>query len=329
MSPGKTVQVLLGTFNGARFLREQIDSILAQSYPSLTIVARDDGSTDRTRELLEEYAARFPERFRLLPAAPPSGNAKFNFMELLRVADASYVAFADQDDIWLPKKIASVVAGMEKLERQHGPYSPLLVFSDLRVVNERLETINPSFWASQEIHPEHIHSLRRLIMQNVVTGCTMLINQPLREAALPMPAGVFMHDWWIALVACTLGHSAYRTEPAILYRQHGGNVLGAPTPPPVTGIPKWRQHQERRKYWEMTAKQADAVLQALGPRLSKRDRKLLEDYKRCEESPSRLVRTATLLRNGFFVNGLRSNLALLWYLWDMKRAKQDFPVNPV
>ncbi len=329
MSGGKAVQVLLGTFNGARFVAEQIESILAQTYEPLMILARDDGSSDGTRAILEEYAARFPAQVRLLPAAPPSGNAKFNFMELLRIADAPYVAFADQDDVWLPEKIAAAVVAMEKLERQHGPDSPLLVFSDLRVVNERLETINPSFWASQQIQPEHVHSLRRLIMQNVVTGCTMLINEPLREAALPMPAGVFMHDWWIALVACALGHSVYLAEPAILYRQHGGNVLGAPTPPPVTGIPKWRQHQQRRKYWEMTAKQADAVLQALGPRLSKRDRKLLENYKRCEESPSRLVRTATLLRDGFFVNGLRSNLALLWYLWDMKRAKQDFPVNPV
>ena len=166
-------------------------------------------------------------------------------------------------------------------------------------------------------------------MQNVVTGCTMLLNQPLQEASLPMPAGVFMHDWWMALVACTLGHARYLAEPAILYRQHGRNVLGAPTPPPVTGIPKWRQHQQRRKYWEMTAVQAEAVLGALGPRLSPEDRRLLEEYRLCEQSPRRAVRTWTLIRNRFFVNGLRSNLALLWYLWDMNRAKRDFPVNPV
>jgi hypothetical protein len=329
MSENRAVQVLLGTFNGARFLAEQIDSILAQSYTPLTILARDDGSTDETRGILEEYAERFPERFRLLPQSQASGNAKFNFMELLKVAEAPYLAFADQDDLWLPEKIAVAMAAMERLEEAHGKGAPLLVFSDLRVVNDRLETLNPSFWASQHIRPEHIHSLRRLIMQNVVTGCTMLFNQPLRVASLPMPAGVFMHDWWMALVACTLGHSQYLSEPAILYRQHGGNVLGAPTPPPVTGIPKWRQHQERRKYWEMTVRQATALLEALGPKLSAQDRRLLEGYIRCEVSASRLVRTGTLIGNGFFVNGLRSNLALLWYLWDMKRAKQDFPINPV
>jgi hypothetical protein len=329
MSADRAVQVLLGTYNGARFLAEQIESILAQSYRRLTILARDDGSTDGTRAILEGYASRFPDRFHLLPCSEPSGNAKFNFMELLRVADAPYLAFADQDDVWLPHKIAAAMEAMGALEEAHGLGSPLLVFSDLRVVNERLETLNPSFWASQHIRPEHIHSLRRLIMQNVVTGCTMLFNQPLRETSLPMPAGAFMHDWWMALVACTLGHAEYLSEAAILYRQHGGNVLGAPTPPPVTGVPKWRQHQQRRRYWELTATQATALLSALGPKLSARDRRLLERYTRCETSPSRVVRTATLIRNGFFVNGLRSNLALLWYLWDMQRAKQDFPVNPV
>jgi hypothetical protein len=329
MSADQAVQVLLGTYNGRRFLAEQIDSILAQSYSPLTILARDDGSTDGTRAILEGYASRFPERFRLLPYARPSGNAKFNFMELLRLADAPYLAFADQDDVWLPEKIAAAISAMRTLEEAHEPGLPLLVFADLRVVNDRLETLNPSFWASQHIRPEHIHSLRRLIMQNVVTGCTMLFNQPLREASLPMPAGAFMHDWWMALVACTLGHAAYLAEPGILYRQHGGNVLGAPTPPPVTGIPKWRQHRERRRYWELTATQAAATLEALGPKLSPRDRELLDDYTRCETSSSRWVRTGTLIRNGFFVNGLRSNLALLWYLWDMKRAKQDFPTNPV
>jgi hypothetical protein len=329
MSSPKAVQVLLGTFNGARFLSEQIDSILAQTYSPLTVLARDDGSTDETRSILEEYAARFPQRLRLLPNTKRSGNAKFNFMELLAAADAPYLAFADQDDVWLPEKIAASMEAIEALEQTHSPGSPLLVFSDLRVVNDRLETLNPSFWASQHIRPQHIHSLRRLIMMNVATGCTMLFNQSLRLASLPMPGGAYMHDWWIALVACTLGHTRYLSQPSILYRQHGGNVLGAPTPPPVTGIPKWRQHQERRRYWELTATQAAALLTALGPKLSARNRRLLERYILCEVSPSRLKRTVTLVRNRFFVNGLRSNLALLWYLWDMKRAKQDFPINPV
>ena len=328
MSEPGTVQVLLGTYNGSQFLREQIESILSQTYEPLKILARDDGSTDGTRATLEEYAMRFPERFRLLADANPSGSAKFNFMELLRVADAPYLAFADQDDVWLPEKIADAIAAMHGLEYEHGTDAPLLVFTDLRVVNDGLKTLNPSFWASQHIRPEHIHSLRRLVMQNVVTGCTMVFNQALREASLPMPGGVFMHDWWMALVACTLGHAMYLADAKILYRQHGGNVLGAPTPPPVTGIPKWRQHQERRKYWEMTARQAAAVLATLGERLSPQDRLLLRRYILCEVSPSRFIRTGTLVRNGFFVNGLRSNLALLWYLWDMERAKRDFPVNP-
>jgi hypothetical protein len=323
------VQVLLGTFNGARFVREQIESILAQTYQPLQILARDDGSTDETRAILEDYAARIPERFALMPSSSATGNAKFNFMRLLAAADAPYIAFADQDDVWLPEKIERTMREMQRLEEAHSRDWPLLVFTDLRVVNDRLETLHDSFWASQKIRPGHIHSLRRLVMQNVVTGCTMLINRALQQASLPMPTEAFMHDWWIALIAATQGSSSFLRETTVLYRQHGGNVLGAPTPPPVTGIPKFRQHQQRRRYWEITEHQANALRQLKGDYLKESDRKLLDRHRRCEVGTSRLARVANLLLGGFFVNGLRSNLALLWYLLDMDQTKRNFPVNPL
>jgi hypothetical protein len=329
VSQNPLVQILLGTYNGARFLREQIDSILAQTYQPLKILARDDGSKDETRAILEQYAANFSNRFELLPVSAPSGNAKFNFMHLLAAAEAPYIAFADQDDVWVPSKVERTMQAMRTLEHAHGTQHPLLVFTDLRVVDDRLQTLNESFWSSQQIRPEHIHSLRSLIMQNVVTGCTMLINRPLQQASLPMPKEAFMHDWWIALIANTEGDATFLREPTVLYRQHGGNVLGAPTPPPVTGIPKWRQHQQRRKYFELTAVQAAALRRSTGDRMPRAKRQLLDHYLRCETSASRLVRVFTLVRHRFFVNGLRANLALLWYLWDMDRAKRDFPINPV
>src|SRR5215467_3608829 len=96
---GAAVEVLLATFNGERFLREQIDSVLAQDYPNLRVLARDDGSTDGTLDILREYQLRFPDRFRLLPIDQPAGSAKGNFLKLMQAASANYLCFCDQDDV--------------------------------------------------------------------------------------------------------------------------------------------------------------------------------------------------------------------------------------
>src|SRR5271154_4215562 len=107
VGPTPLVDVLLATFNGEPFLREQIDSILSQDYEDLSILARDDGSKDGTRGILNEYAEQFPGRFQMLPTGAPTGNAKQNFLELMKASSADYVCFSDQDDVWLPGKVSA------------------------------------------------------------------------------------------------------------------------------------------------------------------------------------------------------------------------------
>jgi glycosyltransferase involved in cell wall biosynthesis len=320
MTSPPRVQVLLATFNGARFLREQIDSILAQTYQPLTILARDDGSSDGTPAILADYAQRFPDRFAIAPPMPPAGSAAANFLRLLQASSEAYLAFADQDDVWLPEKMAISMDAMLRLEDGDADWKPCLVFSDLSVVDERLGVIDPSFWHYQQIEPGMVTSLSRLLGNGVVTGCTAVLNRPLANYALRMPPEAFMHDWWIALLANCFGETSYVEKPLVLYRQHGANVRGASAAQPATAIPRWRYHRDRHNHWLACTIQAEALLYIHGAELSEGQRTLLTSFLRSGRSPFRVVRVGQVLFNGFWAHGLRRNLALLWYLWDRDEA---------
>ncbi len=317
------VDVLLATYNGERFLREQIDSILAQSYAPLGILARDDGSTDTTVEILSEYEQRFPNRFRVLRSGESTGSAKWNFIRLLEASASPYACLADQDDVWKQDKVRESMAAMHRLEETHGSEAPLLVFSDLEVVDDALRPLYPSFWRLQRIAPGNIHRFERLLTQNVLTGCTALLNRRLARLSVRMTDDAFMHDGWIALIASAMGGAAYLNEPTVLYRQHASNVVGVQKAKRASLFPRWRYHDKRRAQWERSELQGAALLRAFGGELPERALKLLRAYSVCEASPSRVKRVWTLLRHRFFVNALRPNLAILWYLWDMDAAKRS------
>src|ERR1700761_4914686 len=150
------VEVLLATYNGARFLRQQIDSILGQDYENLRVLARDDGSSDQTIEILEHYATQFPARFRVVPRSAGTGNPRNNFLLLMKAATADYICFSDQDDVWLPDKISRTMKTMDRLEQQSTKAAPLLVFTDLSLTDENLKIVHPSFWQFMNIDPERI-----------------------------------------------------------------------------------------------------------------------------------------------------------------------------
>lgn len=318
----RSIEVLLATYNGARFLQQQIDSVLAQSYPDVCITARDDSSTDGTADLLDRAITANPDRVRRLPTDGATGNAKSNFLRLMTASTAPYVALCDQDDVWLPQKLEQCMDAMLVLERQHGPSIPLLVFTDLTIVDRDLQVLHPSFWEHQHIQAGRIGMLPNLLAQNVVTGCTTLLNRALVERCLQMPSTVFMHDGWIALNACIFGKAAALHTPTVLYRQHDNNVVGAVQHARPKLIPSWRQHSQRRKYWERSERQAEALLEVHGTDLPPAQYATLQAYVRCERSPNRWARVVTWLRGRFFQKGLRPNLATLWYLWDMKAAKK-------
>ncbi len=163
----------------------------------------------------------------IIPSEGQNLGACGNFSRLLEQADAPYVMFCDQDDVWLPDKIEITLAAMRELERQHGAETPLLVHTDLMVVDERLNRLGKSLWLFQCTEPQRLTKLNRLLMQNFATGCTVMINRALRDLAVPVPAEALMYDWWLALVATAFGRVAAVEDPTVLYRQHGRNDTGA------------------------------------------------------------------------------------------------------
>lgn len=138
MKGAPAVDILLATWNGERYLAEQIDSILAQSYSNWRLLIRDDGSSDGTRDIIGRYVSENPERLELIEGGAPGLGACGNFAYLMAHATSDYVMFCDQDDVWLPHKAERLLEEMQRLEEQHGTDQPLLVHSDLKVVGPDL-----------------------------------------------------------------------------------------------------------------------------------------------------------------------------------------------
>jgi glycosyltransferase involved in cell wall biosynthesis len=199
-----------------------MDSLLSQTNKNVEILVRDDGSNDKTLEILKSYNIKPME-------AQENLGAKRSFAELLSYAvantDSEYFMFCDQDDVWHDKKVEKTLAKMQEMKQQFGDI-PLLVHTNLEVVDESLNTINDSFMNFQKINPIK-NNFHNLLIQNTITGCTVMINRKLAEKCLPIPNDAIMHDWWIGLVATQFGEIGYVDEPTIKYRQHTSNTIGA------------------------------------------------------------------------------------------------------
>lgn len=219
------IHIVCSVHNGELYLREFITSLQAQTVKNWLCWVRDDGSRDGSVTLLNELAAT-DERLRLLQVTGEQIGVVRSFNEGLQQvpSDARYIMFADQDDVWLPNKIEYTLSAM-MLGEEHSS-SPLLVHTDMIVVDETLNEIDDSFWHFARINPEAT-SLQRLLARNIATGATMMMNRALREKVGQIPAEAAVHDWWVAIVASAFGNIIAVSTPTMLYRQHGRNAIGA------------------------------------------------------------------------------------------------------
>jgi len=227
------ILVLLPVFNGAAFLAEQLESIVNQSFHPVHILCRDDGSTDDSVAILDQYQARYPEQITRVPTDTDRLGVIQSFAKLMQVALSMadedggdvYFALADQDDIWQAEKLSVCLNALKKAEQEQLD-TPILVHSDLCVISEDGDEIAPSLMKYQGLRPERASFAAQLV-SNTVTGCTTLFNAALLRRALPMPPDTMMHDWWIALVASAFGRRIYLPYALVQYRQHNSNTLGA------------------------------------------------------------------------------------------------------
>ena len=219
------IEVVLPTYNGAAFLEAQLASIDAQTLRPQRVIIRDDGSQDGTLALLSQLQKRYGNWLVLLDSRGNLGCVG-NINCLLSASRAPYVALADQDDLWHPDKLASSLRLMEWLEASHGNDYPLLVHTDLNLIDTNGHSLGRTYFENQGLKPQRT-GLDDLLLTNVVTGCTVLMNRALLHRATPIPAEALMHDWWLALVASATGSISLLADANVLYRQHAGNVVGA------------------------------------------------------------------------------------------------------
>jgi|TARA_B100002003_G_scaffold251477_1_gene295292 glycosyltransferase involved in cell wall biosynthesis len=285
MSVNPRIAILLATYNGSKYLAEQLDSILNQSYENFVIVVRDDGSSDDTVALLNDYAVRQADKFYLLDndGTNRGASGSFSFLieyvlenkQVLGLADA-YMMFCDQDDIWYEDKVEKQLAVMLDVERDdvEAEACPVLIHSDLQVVSEQKSVIAKSLVRYQGLEIDR-NRFPNLVISNLVTGCTVLINETLALKSVPVSKQAIMHDWWLALVASAFGKLIFLDTPLVHYRQHSSNTIGAkefikPTPLRRSFWQKLVSRQPNEHLFEV-ARQAADFRHRFGKHLTVRD----------------------------------------------------------
>ena len=229
MTPGAPITVLLSTYNGQRYLPELLDSLWQQTLQDFVLRVRDDGSTDETLTLLSAAQKTRPGQIELVRDGYARLRPMRSFVELMKGAETPYVAFCDQDDVWLPNKLARLVQAIQAAEAEIGRDRPILCCSDALVTDANLRQLHPSYHRRHNLMLTNGRDmlLQRLLFRNFAIGATTMVNAALVQRCLDVPDAAVMHDWWMALVATAMGRAIVLPEPLMLYRQHGANAVGS------------------------------------------------------------------------------------------------------
>ena len=222
MEKTEKIDILLATYNGEEYIKEQIDSILNQTYSNFRLLISDDNSTDKTLEIIRDYEKK-DDRIKVFENKENNGVIK-NFEFLLKQVESDLYMLSDQDDVWYENKIEETYRKLKEDDAD-------LVFTDLEVVDENLNTIYSSMnnykGLTNKIN-KTIGSYKLVYLYNVITGCTILSKKKFIKDILPLPNDTknLLHDMWIGLVIALKGKISYLNKPTIKYRQHGTNEIG-------------------------------------------------------------------------------------------------------
>ena len=263
----KKVAILISTYNGEKYIEEQLNSILNQSYKNIEIYVRDDGSKDNTTNILKKYEAEGKIKLKL------GDNIGFSksFLELLSYPeDASYYAFCDQDDVWMKEKIERAVLNIEKKDQK----KPILYASNYLCYNSKMEYLRDSGYKKNKKT-----AFYKSIIECIAPGMTMCINDVAKEILIKYyPKNIFFHDWWVCLICSGLGEVIYDSKPSVKYRIHDSNVTVS-----KQGLIKDLKVKISRylgnEFYKKIKKQCMDFYKIYGDKLQERDRKVLELYR--------------------------------------------------
>lgn len=297
------VHIVLAAYNGEKYLQEQMDSLLAQTYDNLVIEVCDDGSTDGTVDLVREYMAR-DKRVHLHQNPHNLGYVK-NFLEGMKRSSAPYIMLCDQDDIWHRDKVEVTLASMQQAEKT--VEGPVLVFTDAMNFDSASGADTGLFHETSHLNVKKVDTAH-LFMENKCIGCTMMLNQKILAYLNELPEEIRVHDWWLALICSHFGAIVYLPEATLRYRQHEGNMIGGGS---YSGYLRKRlvQAGEQRQALRRTYRQGAAFCRVFEKRLDPEKFTQARRFAGMEQA-GWLVRRYRMIRFGFTKSGWIRNIGL-------------------
>lgn len=288
----KHLMILMSTYNGERYLAEQLDSLLLQDceervQTTFEILVRDDGSKDGTQKILQQYAERYPQKLRWY-RGENCGVIRSFFALLEKAEGAEYYACCDQDDVWMPDKLSCAVQMLDKYNDEETPH---LYCCRPKLVDEKLQELH-----SDIKRPPVRTGFGNALIENVVTGCTAVMNESLRRLITrKLPQFTVMHDRWFYLAASCFGTVDYDEMPHICYRQHETNAVG-------TSASRGRELALRmRLFWKKRrdiSRQAEEFLHIFGDFMKKEELKKYAAKQQARQSIS-LARELVMAKHSF------------------------------
>lgn len=303
------ITVLMAAYNGQDYIKEQIESILNQTYTDWKLIIQDDCSTDDTLNIAKEYAKQYPQKIRVFQSETNSGSAKNNFFSMLKYAKSEYVMLCDDDDIWLRDKMRMSLNRIKELEVKNGKDKPLLVHSDVAVVNKDLNVLCDSIYTYQNMNSAR-NKLNNLLVQNIVVGNTMMVNKALLNMIKSIPKNALMHDWWFALIACTFGEIGFVNKETVLYRQHEQNDVGAKETNKLSVNIK--RKDRLKESLVNTYKQAEEFLNVYGSYLKRGDLEIVSAYAQ-SLSKGKIYRIFVLIKYSLWKNSISKKIGQVIY----------------
>ena len=295
----KKLAILLATYNGEKYLRQQIDSILNQSCSDYMLYIRDDNSIDSTKKIIKEYVLKYPEKIKEIQDNKIANGARNNFLLLLKhvyeLKKYSLFMFCDQDDVWQKNKIELTINEYNKVIDKN---IPILIHTDLYVVDKNLNMINKSFIQYSKLRKDYIN-FNNYLIQNNVTGCTVCINEKLVDLINFDIKYVIMHDWFFALIASAFGQVIFIDRSTIYYRQHGQNVVGAKK---VSIYNRLIKNNTIKKDINNLFIQADSFRKIYYDLLTKENKKIIDAF--CEiKNSNKLMKLKIIKKYKFYKQG--------------------------
>lgn len=304
------IDILMAAYNSEKYIAEQIDSILNQTYTSYHLYIYDDLSTDNTLDILSKYKLQHNNKISYIQNKERLGILK-NFSKMMENSKADYIMFSDHDDVWFNNKIEISYNKMKALEKIYSKDTPLLVFTDKIVTDSSLNVINHSHNKSERLNAAHT-SLNRLLMSNVVSGCTVMINKPLKKICGHINENAIMHDYWLALTAASFGHIGFINQPTMYYRQHNNNSFGAKSysfKMILNKLKSGRQNMQQAVLKNIL--QAESFYNQYEHLFSNENKKILKEFISLKEK-KHLSFINTVIKNGFYKSGFIRNAGLIF-----------------